>query len=495
MATAKRDYYDVLGLARGARDREIRSAFRRLARELHPDVSDHPEAQERFREAAEAYEVLSKSETRGLYDRFGHEGLRTGGFRPTDFDFGSLTDLFATFFGDDLFGGLGGRPGRRSARGADVLAEVEIELAEAAAGVRRSVPFPVVVGCATCQGTGAAAGTALTTCPTCDGFGRVQSVTNSVFGRFVRMQGCPRCGGSGQVVETPCEDCTGTGRVTEQRELEVDVPPGIHDGQRIRLSGEGHAGALGGRAGDVYVQIHVRPDERFVRDGNDVVSSVDLTVTHAALGATVAVATLDGDLELFPEGFEERDLDEPVELAGYTGRVDATALLESLGSVTESPIVAGWEDAWKRFHHPIRIGPLWIGPPWEAPGDGATAVVVEPGRAFGTGAHPTTRLCLAPVFALDEDDAAVAATRANAAANAVEVDAQVADVLSDPLPPVEVAVANIAREPVERAAERFGGRLFVASGYLAAERPEPVGWQAAERREAEGWAADLLRRV
>ena len=298
MATARRDYYEVLGVPRDADERAIKSSFRRLARELHPDVSDHPEAQERFREAAEAYEVLSKSETRGLYDRFGHEGLRTGGFRPTDFDFGSLTDLFATFFGDDLFGGLGGRPGRRSARGADVLAEVEIELAEAAAGVRRSVPFPVVVGCATCQGTGAAAGTALTTCPTCDGFGRVQSVTNSVFGRFVRMQGCPRCGGSGQVVETPCEDCTGTGRVTEQRELEVDVPPGIHDGQRIRLSGEGHAGALGGRAGDVYVQIHVRPDERFVRDGNDVVSSVDLTVTQAALGATVAVATLDGDLEL-----------------------------------------------------------------------------------------------------------------------------------------------------------------------------------------------------
>jgi molecular chaperone DnaJ len=298
VATTRRDYYEILGVPRDADERAIKSSFRRLARELHPDVSDHPEAQERFREAAEAYEVLSKPETRGLYDRFGHEGLRTGGFRPTDFDFGSLTDLFATFFGDDLFGGLGGRPGRRSARGADVLAEVEIELAEAATGVRRSVPFPVVVACATCEGTGAAAGTAPTTCPTCDGLGRVQSVTNSVFGRFVRTQGCPRCGGSGQIVETPCEDCTGTGRVTEQRELEVDVPPGIHDGQRIRLSGEGHAGALGGRAGDVYVQVHVRPDERFVRDGNDVVSSVDLTVTQAALGATVAVATLDGDLEL-----------------------------------------------------------------------------------------------------------------------------------------------------------------------------------------------------
>lgn len=230
-------------------------------------------------------------------------------------------------------------------------------------------------------------------------------------------------------------------------------------------------------------------------------------------------------IDLFPEGFEERELDELVELAGYTGRVDAAALLASLGPVAERPIVAGWEEAWKRFHQPVRIGPLWIGPPWEVPGDGATAVVVEPGRAFGTGAHPTTRLCLellltleptglvdlgcgsgvlavaaaklgfAPVFGLDEDEPAVAATRVNAAANAVEVDAQVADVVSDPLPPVPVAVANIAREPVERAAERFGGRVFVASGYLVAERPAPAGWRAAERREAGGWAADLLRRV
>jgi molecular chaperone DnaJ len=298
VATTRRDYYEILGLPRDADDRAIKSSFRRLARELHPDVSDHPEAQERFREAAEAYEVLSKPETRGLYDRFGHEGLRSGGFRPTDFDFGSLTDLFAAFFGDDLFGGLGGRPGRRAARGADVLAEVEIELTEAATGLRRSVPFPVVVACAACQGTGAAAGTAPTTCPTCDGLGRLQSVTNSVFGQFVRTRACPRCGGAGEVVETPCEHCSGAGRVTEERGLEVDIPAGIHNGQRIRLSGEGHAGALGGRAGDAYVQVHVRPDERFVRDGNDVVSSVDLTVTQAALGATVVVATLDGDVEL-----------------------------------------------------------------------------------------------------------------------------------------------------------------------------------------------------
>jgi ribosomal protein L11 methyltransferase len=229
-------------------------------------------------------------------------------------------------------------------------------------------------------------------------------------------------------------------------------------------------------------------------------------------------------VELFPEGFEERDIEAFVELAGYTGRVDTATLLASLGPVAESPVVAGWEDAWKRFHRPVRVGPLWIGPPWEAPGDGATAVVVEPGRAFGTGAHPTTGLCLelllaleptglvdlgcgsgvlavaaaklgfTPVFALDEDEAAVAATRANAAANAVEVDARVADVLSEPLPAVAVAVANIAREPVERAAERFRGHAFVSSGYLAAERPAPVGWRVVERREADGWAADLLRR-
>ena len=148
MATT-RDYYEILGVPRDADERAIKSAFRKLARELHPDVSDHPEAHERFREAAEAYEVLSKSETRELYDRYGHEGLRTGGFRPTDFDFGNLGDLFSAFFGDDLFGGLGGRTTRRSARGADILAEVEIELAEAAEGAKRSVEFPAVVDCST----------------------------------------------------------------------------------------------------------------------------------------------------------------------------------------------------------------------------------------------------------------------------------------------------------------------------------------------------------
>jgi molecular chaperone DnaJ len=297
VATARRDYYEVLGVGRSAPDKEIKSAFRRLARELHPDVSDHPEAQERFREAAEAYEVLSRRETRELYDRYGHEGLRTGGFRPTDFDFADISSLFSFFFGDDIFARMGAG-GRRAARGADVLAEVEIELEEAARGTSASVPFPVSVGCSVCRGSGAAPGSAPERCPTCVGAGRLQAVSSSVFGQFIRTQTCPDCGGSGEVIPEPCPVCGGTGRVSEKRTLDVDIPPGIHDGQRLRLSGEGHVGALGGRAGDVYVLVHVRPDPRFVRDGNDVVSTVDLTLSQAALGATLRVQTLDGEEEL-----------------------------------------------------------------------------------------------------------------------------------------------------------------------------------------------------
>lgn len=227
---------------------------------------------------------------------------------------------------------------------------------------------------------------------------------------------------------------------------------------------------------------------------------------------------------LFPEGFEEREDEGALELAAYTERPDAVALLEPLGPVRELEVVVGWEDAWRRFHRPARIGPLWIGPSWETPDDGATAIVIDPGRAFGTGAHATTRLCLelllgvepaglvdvgcgsgvlavaaaklgfAPVVALDNDEAAVEAVGANAARNGVDVEVRRADVLAEPLPRVEVAVANIARDPVEQAIERFGGGVVIASGYLERERPEPAGWRPVDRRMAEGWAADLLVR-
>jgi molecular chaperone DnaJ len=298
MATTERDYYEVLGVARTATDADIKRAFRRLARELHPDVSADPDAEGRFREVVEAYEVLSKSETRELYDRFGHAGLRSGGFTPGHFDFSSVSDIFAAFFGDELFGSVGGTRTRQRVRGADVAAELEIELVEAASGVKRTIPFQIAAACERCAGVGAEPGSSPVTCPDCDGSGYVQQVSRGSFGRFVRTHACARCQGSGRVVEKPCSRCEGSGRVVEERALDVEIPPGIHDGQRIRLTGEGHAGVLGGRAGDAYVLVHVRHDPRFVREGDDVFSTVDLTITQAALGAEIVVPTLDGDARL-----------------------------------------------------------------------------------------------------------------------------------------------------------------------------------------------------
>jgi molecular chaperone DnaJ len=293
MAAAGRDYYELLGVARNADEQEIKRAFRKLARELHPDVSQEPEAEARFREVAEAYQVLSNSETREVYDRYGHAGLRGGGFQPGTFDFGSLSDIFSAFFGDDLFAG-----GGRRTRGADIAAELEIELVDAATGVVREVPFEVAVPCTRCGGSGAEPGTDPVMCPTCGGVGRLQQVSRSVFGEFVRTHACPTCSGAGRVIETPCTECRGAGRTIEQRTLAVTIPAGIHDGQQIRISGEGHAGAVGGRSGDVYVRIRVKPDPRFVREGDDVISTVDLNVVEATLGTRVEVETLAGPVEL-----------------------------------------------------------------------------------------------------------------------------------------------------------------------------------------------------
>ena len=310
MATTERDYYELLRVKRDATEPEIKKAFRALARELHPDVSDAPDADERFREVVEAYEVLSKSETRQLYDRYGHAGLRSGGFQPGHFDFGSLSDLFGAFFGDDLLGSAAAR-----ARGADLLSTVEIELVEAARGTKQEVPFQVAVTCTRCEGDGAEPGSAVTTCPTCGGAGRLQQVSRSVFGEFVRTQACTACRGSGRRIEKPCTTCDGAGRVLEERKFEVEIPAGIHDGQRIRIGGEGHAGLLGARAGDLYVQVHVRPDPRFVREGNDIFSTVDLTMTEAALGTTVTIPTLAGD-----EGRDFAPGTQPGEIVVLRGR-------------------------------------------------------------------------------------------------------------------------------------------------------------------------------
>jgi len=295
MATAERDYYEVLGVERTASDSEIKKAFRRLARELHPDVNDAPDAEHHFREVAEAYEVLSDAERRRTYDRFGHAGLRSGGFRPTDFDVGNLSDIFAAFFGDAVFGAP---TQARPARGGDVSAGVEVTLAEAFAGARARVPLRVARACERCKGARAEPGTTSETCETCGGVGHVQHVSQSVFGQFVRSATCPRCDGLGEVVRTPCRDCDGAGRVLAERELEVDVPAGIHDGQRIRLRGEGHAGALGGPAGDAFVLVRVRPQPGLERDGDDLLAVAAITFTQAALGASVRVPSPDGDVDV-----------------------------------------------------------------------------------------------------------------------------------------------------------------------------------------------------
>jgi molecular chaperone DnaJ len=289
----KRDYYDVLGVDRHADSATVKKAFRRLARELHPDVSDAPDADEQFKEVVEAYEVLSSTERRELYDRYGFEGLQSGGFVPTAFDLGSLSDLFSAFFGDDLFA-----TSRRARRGADVGAEVSIDLAEAARGVTRSIAFQVATSCETCHGSGLEPGIAPVSCPKCGGLGRLQHVSRTAFGEFVRTQTCSSCGGSGGVIETPCPACEGAGRAIAERTVEVAIPAGIHDAQRIRISGKGHAGTPGGIAGDAYVLVRVRLDPRFVREGNDIFSAVDVTLTQAALGATLKVPTLDGEQEL-----------------------------------------------------------------------------------------------------------------------------------------------------------------------------------------------------
>jgi molecular chaperone DnaJ len=299
------DFYERLGVARDAGEGEIKKAFRRLARELHPDVNGHdPEAEEKFKAAAEAYEVLSDPERRATYDRYGAEGLRSGGYQPSGF--GSFADIFDAFFGgSDPFGG-GGRSG--PAQGGDVAVTATIELADAATGTTVDVDYDAVVRCATCHGNGAEPGTPIETCERCGGAGQLRAVTRTPFGQVVRATVCDACQGDGRVPTQPCKVCRGRGRTVERQTLSVDVPAGIADGQRIRLGGRGHAGEQGGPPGDLYVLVRVAEDERFMRDGDDLVTVVDVPAPLAALGTTIDVPTLDEALPLdVPAGTQPHD--------------------------------------------------------------------------------------------------------------------------------------------------------------------------------------------
>ena len=290
-----RDYNDVLGVTRGASEGDLKKAFRRLARELHPDVNrDDAGSDERFKEAAEAYEVLSDPERRRTYDRYGHEGLDSRGFHSNFGGFGSFSDIFDAFFGGggDPFGSGG------AVQGGDVMVAVEITLEQAARGASVEVEYEAVERCPRCHGNAAEPGTPIETCQRCGGAGQLRTVSRSAFGQIVRSQACDTCGGDGRVPTVPCAECRGRGRTTADKTLDVDIPAGIADEQRIRLTGRGHAGERGGPNGDLYVLVRVTEDERFVRDGSDLVHVLDLPAPAAALGTTVDVPTLDGPVPI-----------------------------------------------------------------------------------------------------------------------------------------------------------------------------------------------------
>jgi molecular chaperone DnaJ len=302
---AKRCYYETLGIARGASEQELKSAYRRLAKEFHPDCNPGDmRAELRFKEVSEAYEVLKDPQKRAAYDHFGHAAFDGGGgnrgFGP---DFASsMSDIF-----DDLFGEfMGGRRGQRQRssreRGADLRYNLEISLTEAFAGKTAQICVPTSVSCETCNGSGAKAGTKPTSCPTCGGHGKVRASQ----GFFTIERTCPNCQGRGETIEDPCQSCRGSGRITKERTLSVNIPAGVEDGTRIRLAGEGEAGLRGGPAGDLYIFLSIKPHEFFQRDGADLFCKVPISMTTAALGGQIEVPTVDGAATRVkvPEGSE-----------------------------------------------------------------------------------------------------------------------------------------------------------------------------------------------
>ena len=299
---AKRDYYEVLGVGRSADEKDLKAAYRKLAKQLHPDANPgDAKTESKFKELNEAYDVLKDPQKRAAYDRFGHQAFENGmgsrggaGFGP-DFN-SSMSDIFEDLFGDFMGGGGGGR-GRRgggrntgATRGADLRYNMEISLTEAFTGKTAQIRVPSSVSCETCSGSGAKPGTAPKTCSTCGGQGAVRSQS----GFFTVERTCPSCQGRGQVISDPCSACSGQGRVTKERTLSVNIPAGVEDGTRIRLASEGEAGMRGGPSGDLYIFLSVRPHEFFQRDGADLFCKVPVSMTAAAMGGEIEVPTIDG---------------------------------------------------------------------------------------------------------------------------------------------------------------------------------------------------------
>ena len=292
----ERDYYEVLGLARGASDADIKRAFRKLAQQWHPDVSQEPSADARFKEINEAYQVLSDPQRRQTYDMFGKAGLGGTGDAGFGSPFAGFGDIFDAFFGGGA-AGTGARHGRPAA-GSDLRYDLRISFEEAIHGIETEIEFPVLDRCATCGGSGAKPGSKASTCPQCQGHGEVRSVRQTMLGQMINVTACPRCRGEGQIVDDPCDTCHGEGRTERRKKLRVAIPAGIDEGHQVRLSGEGEAGPRGGPHGSLYVAVHVAPHPELKREGTELYYQLDVSIAQAALGMRARVPTVDGDEEI-----------------------------------------------------------------------------------------------------------------------------------------------------------------------------------------------------
>lgn len=296
------DYYEILEVSREASKEEIKAAFRKKARTLHPDVNKAPDAEEKFKELGKAYETLMDDNKRATYDRYGEDGLQNAGFDtggPFAGGFGDLNDIFNSFFGGMGGFGFGGRPDPNApVEGDDLRLDIEVDFEQAVFGTDKEIKFDHLETCTSCGGTGAEKGSQPVTCPTCHGSGQVQQVTRTPLGSFAQIVTCPDCHGKGKKISNPCKACKGHGKIEKEKKINIKIPAGVDNMSKIRVSGEGDAGTNGGRAGDLFVVLHVKPSEYFKRDGNDVYSRLDISPAQAALGDDVVVKTLDGEQKI-----------------------------------------------------------------------------------------------------------------------------------------------------------------------------------------------------
>ena len=308
------DYYEILGVDKNASKDEIKSAFRKMARQWHPDINKAPEAEAKFKELGKAYETLMDDDKRATYDRYGEDGLNNAGFNtqgPFANGFGDLEEVFNSFFGGG-FGGFGS--GRRQdpnapQRGDDLRLDIEIDFEDAVFGLNKEIKIDHLETCPTCKGSGAKEGARPQTCQTCGGRGSVQQTTRTVLGQFTQIVTCPHCHGKGTIISDPCPTCRGEGRKNTEKKLDVKIPAGVDNGSKMRLSQEGDAGKNGGVAGDLYIVIHVKPSHYYKRDGVNVYTKLDINPAQAVLGDTVEIKTLDGEKEInIPAGVQHGDV-------------------------------------------------------------------------------------------------------------------------------------------------------------------------------------------